>query len=158
MSTQAKVESILNEAYMNMPEGVKIPTIKLKLYRNSNCAGRAKGIHGMEINADLAEQHPEQLRDTVLHELAHLMVHLNHDHRCKPHGREWQDMMYLLGVSPEVCHRMHQPDVPVIPHNTHHYRCACRDHYLKSGRHNKHICYGVQYRCRECGTDLEYIT
>jgi SprT protein len=152
----AQVQAILDEAYTNMPEGVLVPCIKIVYFQRSRTAGRAKGRRSIEINTDLAEKYPDQLRDTVLHELAHLMVRANHNYRCKPHGSEWQDMMYLLGIEPERCHRMYQSDVPVVRHNKHHYRCGCGDHYMKTGRHNKHVIYGVEFTCRKCGTNLEY--
>lgn len=151
-----QTESIINEAAGNLPEGIKVPAhFVITEYRGSPVAGKAKGTNKIYINADLAEQYPDQLRDTVLHELAHCLVHLNEPSRCKPHGVEWQDMMYLLGVQPETCHRMEQPDLVRKRHSDHHYRCGCQDHYLKAGRHNKHICFGVIYTCRGCGQPLE---
>ena len=160
---QAKCEFIVAEAVGNLPEGIKWPQdlgFTYVFFRNSRMAGRARGTRRIEINADLAELYPEQLRDTVLHELAHLLVHMNYGHRqprCKPHGPEWQDMMEILGVEPEVCHRMHQPDLKVRRHNTFPYQCGCRTHLIKTGRHNKIQMYGKSYRCRSCGDTLEYV-
>lgn len=157
MDVTKAVETIIAEVEMNPPSNTSFPGhFQLRLFRNSPTAGRARGISGLEINADLAEKHPENLRDTVIHEIAHCLVHLNYDRRCKPHGPEWQDMMYRLGVQPETCHRMEQPNLKRTRHNKHHYRCGCGDHNLKTGRHNKHIIYGVKFTCRKCGTELEY--
>jgi SprT protein len=156
MNTEKAVETIIAEAAMNAPEGCFPTTWIVQTYRNSPVAGKASGPRTIKINADLAEQYPEQLRDTVLHEMAHCLVYRNIHHRCKPHGPEWQDYMHLLGVAPEVCHRMEQPDLIRKRHNTFPYRCACGTHNLKAGRHNKHICYGVNFTCRKCGTELEY--
>jgi len=157
MDVTKAVEVVIAEVLTNAPEHIKFPcNFDLRLFRNSPTAGRAIGTNRLEINADLAEKYPDGLRDTVIHEMAHCLVHLNYDRRCKPHGQEWQNMMYKLGVEPQRCHRMEQPDLVRKRHSTHHYRCGCGDHHLKTGRHNKHIVYGVTFTCRKCGTDLEY--
>lgn len=156
MNVEKQCEMIIAEALGNLPDGIKVnPTLKVITFRNSPVAGKAQGTNRIYINTDLAEMYPDQLRDTVLHELAHCLVHGNYPSKRKPHGQEWQDMMAILGAPPETCHRMEQPDLVRKRHSRHHYRCGCRDHYLKAGRHNKHICYGVIYKCRSCGTDLE---
>jgi len=157
MSTQAKVEAIIAEVEMNAPQHTMFPcAFRLRLFRNSPTAGRAIGTCSLEINADLAEQHPENLRDTVIHEIAHCLVHLNYDHKCKPHGSEWQDMMYRLGIEPERCHRMEQPNLVRKRHHRIAYHCSCHEHHLTTGKHNKIQIYGQIRTCNRCGDQLIY--
>jgi len=154
---EAQVRAIIAEVEMNAPPNTMFPGhFRLRLFRNSPTAGRACGISGLEINADLAEQHPENLRDTVIHEIAHCLVHLNYDHKTKPHGPEWQDMMYLLGVQPDRCHRMEQPNLKRVRHGRHKYHCSCREHNLTTGKHNKIQIYGMTRKCLRCGEQLNY--
>ncbi len=157
MDVTKAVEVIIAEVVMNAPSYTKFPcAFDIKLFRNSPTAGRGVGIGGLEINADLAEQYPDQLRDTVIHEIAHCLVHLNHDYRCKPHGPEWQDMMYRLGVEPERCHLMEQPNLKRKRHGRHTYHCGCTEHQLTTGKHNKIQIYGTTRHCLRCGEDLNY--
>ncbi len=152
------IESILAEVAENLPEGIKHPPkFKVVMFRNSPTAGRAQGINTIKINADLAELYPDQLRDTVIHEVAHCLVHLNYDYRCKPHGAEWQDMMAQLGIGDiQRCHRMEQPDLRRKEQRTHRYVCNCREYQLTTTRHNKVLFKGRTYRCTSCKGNLEY--
>ena len=155
---QAQVQAVITEVELNAPLHTQFPPAwKIEFFARSRTAGRAVGTCRIQINAELAEKYPEQLRDTVLHEMAHCLTTLKYQRRVKPHGPEWQDMACLIGANPKACHDMEQPDLQVVRHNKHHYRCACRDHYLKTGRHNKHICFGATFTCRSCGSPLEYV-
>ncbi|MDN5716753.1 MAG: SprT-like domain-containing protein [Janibacter sp.] len=50
---------------------------------------------------------PEQVRDTVLHEIAHALVGPRHGH-----GPRWQAMARRVGASPERCLPQDAPSVP----------------------------------------------
>jgi SprT protein len=157
MDVAKAVDVVIGEVVMNAPSYTKFPCeFKVKLFRGSPTAGRAIGICNLEINADLAEQHPENLRDTVIHEIAHCLVHLNYDYRCKPHGQEWQDMMYRLGLPPERCHFMEQPNLKRRKHGLHTYHCGCAEHRLTTGKHNKIQIQGRTRKCVQCGEQLNY--
>lgn len=155
---EAQCRVIISEAYMNLPEHVDVPDkLEVEFFTQSRTAGRAIGTCRIQINSDLAEQYPDQLRDTVLHELAHCLTVLRHQRRVKPHGAEWQEMAVMVGANPKACHDMEQPDLPVQRHSTHLFRCGCRDHHLKAGRYNKFLCHGVIYTCRSCKQPLELV-
>jgi SprT protein len=49
--------------------------------------------HTISLNANLNEYH---FLITFLHELAHLINHLNHGRKVSPHGKEWKDVFSLL--------------------------------------------------------------
>lgn len=157
MDVTKAVEVIIAEVEMNAPHHTLFPcAFRLRLFRGSPTAGRAIGTCSLEINADLAEQHPENLRDTVIHEIAHCLVHLNYDYKCKPHGQEWQDMMYRLGVVPERCHLMEQPNLKRKKHGRVTYHCGCTEHHLTMGKHNKIQIQGMTRKCLRCGEQLNY--
>lgn len=157
MDVLKATEMVVAEVVGNAPEGVKFPpTWRIELYRNNPNAGKAQGTCTIKINSDLAEQYPEQLRDTVVHEMAHCLTYLNQPSRVKPHGPEWQDMMYLLGATPETCHRMEQPNLKRVKHRLHAYRCGCSDHRIKTGRHMNMVMGEKTYICRKCRTPLIY--
>jgi len=157
VDTLKEIKRIIAEVEENAPEIVKFPSKwEIKLYRNSPVAGKAYGVRLISINQDLAELYPEQLRDTVIHEMAHCLVFGTIPRRCKPHGPEWQHMMLLLGVSPEVCHRMEQPGLIRKRNNRQTWHCDCTEHYLTTTMHNKIMIKGQPRHCRRCKTSLQY--
>ena len=46
----------------------------------------------------------EQVRDTVIHEYAHLYVFENFGMKARPHGSEWRAAMKVLGGQPKATH------------------------------------------------------
>ena len=156
---EAKVEEELMELVLNLPEHIysKLPKMQVHYFNKSPTAGRAQGTCRIYLNRDLLHTHPaEQLYDTLPHELAHCIVHAIHDHRCKPHGAEWQDIMQLLGREPTRCHRMEQPDLVRKKQNRHTYVCACNEHHLSTTLHHQIIIKGRNRKCSRCKTPLTY--
>jgi SprT protein len=77
-------------------------------------------------------QTPEQIRDTVLHEYAHLVVFEKFGVKAKPHGTEWRAVMRQLGLAPTVTH-----DYPVEKRKMatrHIYRCEVCGYILRRVR------------------------
>jgi predicted SprT family Zn-dependent metalloprotease len=94
----------------------------------------------------------ERVRDTWLHEYAHLYVFEKHGRQVPPHGREWRAAMLELGLTPKATHdyecerrRMPRP-----------YACACercglilqRTRPLKRNREYHHIGCGGRIRSK----------
>lgn len=102
------------------------------------------------------------LSRTPAHEVAHLLVFLKWGGAVKPHGKEWQSVMRLLGVAPEDISYAHSYDmtgVPVRRHRRFEYECGCvgEPHRVSTRIHNK-IRNGVStYRCQRCGQRLAYV-
>ena len=155
----AKVEEELMELVLNLPEHIysKLPKMQVHYFNNSPTAGRAIGTYRIELNRDLLGQHPgEMINETLPHELAHCIVHAIHDHRCKPHGAEWQDIMQLLGREPTRCHRMEQPNLKRKKQKRHAYECGCTIHMVTTAKHHKMIMKGQERSCNRCKGTLTY--
>lgn len=45
-----------------------------------------------------------RIRETTLHEYAHLWVYEKYGNKARPHGAEWKRAMKRLGLPPAVCH------------------------------------------------------
>jgi SprT protein len=104
-----------------------------------------------------AKYFPENLRDTVPHEVAHYIVHEVHDlRRVKPHGREWRVLMAAFGADPGVTFNLDLDGIPRRRQRTHLYRCLCRSHAVSSTRHNRALAGKGSYRCRYCRAELLY--
>lgn len=93
------------------------------------------------------------LRQTVPHEVAHLLVYQLYGGSVRPHGQQWQRIMReVFGLPARRCH-----NYAVQPgwKTRYLYRCNCRQHEFTGQRH---ACAkrGRQYSCRSCGALLEY--
>ncbi len=74
--------------------------------RMRSAAGRAfLEDHRVELNPRLLAAHPEQLIPTLIHELAHVVVHARYG-RVAPHGREFKTLMAAAGVTGKATHSM----------------------------------------------------
>jgi SprT protein len=113
----------------------------------------------LEVNAVYLRRHPEaMLRETLAHELAHLVVfHLRPRRRTPPHGALWQRIMReWFGVEPERTHRFGTEGVRARRQRRWRYRCGCTEHVLTTVRHNR-VRAGQRYLCRRCRGALEYL-
>ena len=122
-------------------------------------AGRAHYTdQRIEINEDLLERYPEpMLRETIAHELAHLITQRVHGRRARAHGSEWQQMRRdWFNVEPERTHHFDMTGIDVRRQQRFRYRCECQEHELTSVRH-KRARRGTEYRCVHCTGPLTLI-
>lgn len=106
----------------------------------------------------LAENEDTFCRQTVGHEVAHLVAHelLVRAHRPseRSHGATWARVMRAFGLVPERCHHYDVTNAQVRKVERHPYHCACRTFELSSVRHNKVRKGTAQYKCRCCNQVL----
>ncbi|MGH8528334.1 MAG: SprT-like domain-containing protein [Nevskiales bacterium] len=108
----------------------------------------------IRLNGGLLRAHGDSfLRETLPHELAHLIVWRLHGRRVRPHGAEWQAVMRLFGAEPERCHSFEVQ--PSRRQREYVYRCACKTHQLSAVRHGR-IQRGGRYVCLHCQTPLRH--
>ncbi len=60
----------------------------------------------VELNPLLLTEHPEEFIDTLVHELAHLVVFWRYGPRAKPHGREFLTLMRAVNLSGKATHEL----------------------------------------------------
>lgn len=135
------------------------PSIRFDLRGKS--AGQVRSQDGrncvIRYNPGLLERHPvDFLSRTVPHETAHVVAFSLFGARVQPHGREWQAIMGLFGVSPERCHNYDVEGLQIRRLRRYRYRCGCRIHEITSIRHNR-MGSGQVYLCRKCSQPLERI-
>jgi predicted SprT family Zn-dependent metalloprotease len=106
--------------------------------------------HRIELNPHLLAEHPEELIPTVVHELAHLVVH-KRDPAARPHGRAFRVLMRQLGLSGKATH-----DLPVghmrrkRSRYLYLHRCGdCNRSFV--ARKARRDCY-----CRACGPTMQW--
>jgi len=100
----------------------------------------------------------DALINTVAHEVAHYVVFSVWGLKsAKPHGREWKQVMALLGVKAEVTSRYKVDHIPLHQQRRHDYSCACMTHQLSTTRHNKVQSKKAVYNCRKCRQPLRLL-
>ena len=78
------------------------------------CSYRTKTI---SLSRTLVELNPiEQVRDTILHEIAHALAG-----PTAKHGRVWQLMAQSIGAKPERCYSSDEVQTPIAP-----WRAVCQ--------------------------------
>jgi predicted SprT family Zn-dependent metalloprotease len=99
----------------------------------------------------------EKHKNTVIHEVCHLLNPIINGRGVSHHGTGWQRLMRICGQNPTRCHKAdrtglarHMPRVATA-------KCRCRTHKLTKILLNKML-RGLTYRCTKCRTPLVLVT
>lgn len=129
------------------------PEVSLKL-RGQKAGVAYLDRNQLRFNEQLYRANTEHfLRQTVAHEVAHLIAHQMFGPRIRPHGEEWQLIMRgVYGLPPERCHTY---EVSRRRSNRYIYQCQCpgRDFPFTAQRHAL-VRKGRRYLCRSCRATL----
>ncbi|MCU1716241.1 SprT family zinc-dependent metalloprotease [Pseudomonas sp. 5P_3.1_Bac2] len=95
------------------------------------------------------------LRQTVAHEVAHMVAHHLFGPRIQPHGEEWQ--LIMRGVYELPPHRCHSYAVERRQVSRFIYRCACEPgEFPFSAQRHALVAKGRRYYCRRCKATLSF--
>lgn len=151
----ARVEACYQLAEDFFKQPFKRPQVSFKL------RGQKAGVAHLDqnllrFNEQLYKANTEHfLRQTVAHEVAHLVAYQLFGPRIQPHGEEWQLIMRgVYELPPDRCHTY---EVFRRPLNRYIYRCECpeRDFPFTSQRHAL-VRKGRRYFCRSCRATLMF--
>ena len=115
-------ELALTEALEKFPMSY-VPFIEWRRY--SVTAGMAHYKDGMITLSVIVLKDPAHVRETVLHEYAHLLAFDRHGRKGSGHGQHWRKAMQDLGLEPKVHH-----------------------HYEVVRNQSRQV---VVYKCKKCG-------
>jgi SprT protein len=73
-----------------------------------------------------------------------------------PHGREWRQIMTIMGVDPKRCHSYTVEKVRRVAKD-YIYKCSCKEHKISSILHNRMVKGGKFYTCNRCKGRITYI-
>ena len=97
--------------------------------------------------------------NTTAHEVAHYIAYQLYPRQAiKPHGKEWKQLMSMLGLKAEVTSRYDLDGLPLRQQQKHLYICDCRQHKLTTTRHNKIQNKKAAYSCKFCRQTLRLQT
>lgn len=147
-----KVKDCLVIANSHFPNNVDFPQLDFTL--KGGVAGQAFRRNALRFNLYHLRYHTEEMiNQTVPHEVAHLIVYANFP-QAKPHGREWKEIMRLLGALPERCHS-YSSDIRTKKWK---YTCACNTiRFLSTRRHNQIQKNKDCWHCGNCKENLQFL-
>ncbi|WP_339079104.1 SprT family zinc-dependent metalloprotease [Pseudomonas sp. TMP9] len=110
----------------------------------------------LRFNPQLYRENREDfLRQTVPHEVAHLIAHQLFGLKIQPHGEEWQ--LIMRGVYELAPNRCHTYEVKRRMANRYIYRCSCpQGEFPFSAQRHALVSKGRRYFCRRCKVTLSF--
>jgi SprT protein len=136
-----------------------MPDTEIRFDLGGTSAGQAR-VTGtstalIRYNPTLLCLHPtEFIKETVAHEVAHVVAFVRHGPGIRPHGPEWKGVMHRFGVEPSRCHGYDVSWLRTRSLQRFAYSCGCRTHQISSIRHNRVRNHGIIYLCRFCRQPL----
>ncbi|WP_032621225.1 SprT family zinc-dependent metalloprotease, partial [Pseudomonas avellanae] len=145
----SRVETCYQQAETFFKRTFKRPVVSFQL-RGQKASVAHLHENLLRFNPQLYHENAEDfLRQTVPHEVAHLVAHQLFGGSIQPHGEEWQLIMRgVYELPPNRCHTYAVQRRSVIRYI---YRCPCpdSDFPFSSQRHGM-VPKGRRYLCRRC--------
>lgn len=151
----ARVEACYLQAEAFFSRRFMRPQVSFKL-RGQKAGVAHLNTNQLRFNPQLYQENREHfLKQTVAHEVAHLIAHQMFGGRIRPHGEEWQSIMRgVYELTPDRCHSY---EIRRRQTNRYIYRCACdgQDFPFSPQRHAL-VRKGRRYFCRSCRATLVF--
>ncbi len=103
----------------------------------------------IKLNKRLHQLNLDELGETFIHELAHIISNDLYGKKGRGHGKNWKYTMSLLGKEATRCHKM---DVSTIV-KRHAWKCNCMTHKVSTRRHSQ-LLRSNSYFCKKCKSSL----
>jgi len=151
----ARVEACYQQAEAFFKRRFIRPEVSFKL------RGQKAGVAHLQdnllrFNPQLYGENREHfLKQTVAHEVAHLIAHQMFGPKIQPHGEEWQ--LIMRGVYELPPDRCHSYAIKRRQTTRYLYRCQCPDNAFPfSAQRHALISKGRRYFCRRCRATLVF--
>ncbi len=152
---KTRVEDCFKQAEVFFKRPFKRPVVSFKL--RGQKAGVAH-LHEnlLRFNPQLYRENSEDfLKQTVAHEVAHLIAHQLFGERIAPHGEEWQ--LIMRGVYELAPNRCHTYAINRRTATRYIYKCPCPDSdFAFSAQRHGLVKQGRGYLCRRCRSTLVF--
>lgn len=125
----------------------------VRFFNRGSAGGRAHYRDmSVSFNEVLAKENPVEFNNTVIHEVAHLVVKQIYP-LAKPHGKEFKHVMISLGGNGKRTHSYDVSSVKQQRSYTYHViKCGCKEHLVSKARAFR----AASLKCKKCGTRCEY--
>ncbi|WP_222911397.1 SprT family zinc-dependent metalloprotease [Pseudomonas sp. DNDY-54] len=151
----ARVEACYLQAEAFFSRRFMRPQVSFKL-RGQKAGVAHLNTNQLRFNPQLYQENREHfLKQTVAHEVAHLIAHQMFGGRIRPHGEEWRSIMRgVYELTPDRCHSY---EIRGRQTSRYIYRCACdgQDFPFSPQRHAL-VRKGRRYFCRSCRATLVF--
>lgn len=155
---EAATKAWMDKASAIYGQSFIIPHIRMNI--RGCTAGRANFAKWeLQYNPVLFIQNKQDfIASTIPHEIAHLVANaMSRSGRVKPHGYEWREVMYKLGISKASrCHSYDTSKLYTARPRPYVYACKCKEHRLTSIIHRR-IVAGQTRSCLHCHTRVELV-
>ncbi len=119
-------------------------------FSNGTTAGKAsRTMHWVSYNTTLARTNRSEFKNTVIHEIAHVVATNLYGAYIRPHGREWSYVMTILGGNAKRTHSYDCSEVKGA-HQRYTVYCSCGEHEVTKRSLNRLWA----YKCKRCGSGL----
>ncbi|AYC33707.1 SprT family zinc-dependent metalloprotease [Pseudomonas cavernae] len=152
---QARVEACYQQAETFFKRPFPRPQVCFKL-RGQKAGVAHLSENKLRFNPQLYRENREDfLKQTVAHEVAHLVAHQLFGPKIQAHGEEWQ--LIMRGVYELPPHRCHSYAVKRRPVSRFIYLCSCPDgEFPFSAQRHALVSKGRSYYCRRCRKTLVF--
>lgn len=139
-------------AQANKKFNLNMPIPSIEFFIKGHVAGWAHcQQHKVEYNITIAKAYPDRFHNTVIHEVAHLVVYTIYGDKVAAHGKEFKSIDLMLGGLGTTYHSY--DIIHTIPTRTlTRYICKCT---CGEGKYTKKVSLGG-YRCKICKTSLVF--
>ncbi|MCY1283990.1 Protein SprT [compost metagenome] len=152
----ARVEACYQQAEAFFQRTFPRPQVSFQL-RGQKAGVAHLDENKLRFNPQLYRENQDDfLKQTVAHEVAHLIAHQLFGPKIQPHGEEWQ--LIMRGVYELPPHRCHSYEVKRRRVSRFIYLCACPENgeFPFSAQRHALVARGRRYYCRRCKTTLVF--
>lgn len=139
----------------------KEPSVVFEVKNNRTFARAFTTQWKLDFNEEVASKIGEGYRDTILHEVAHLMVqHIYKGRNKQSHGPEFRQMCRMIGCSGSTYATFEESKAIPIKRNLvtrHVYSCDCGNHFVTDAFKQK-LSYQSNPCCTECDKRVKYVS
>lgn len=142
------------EKFSKVPAVAYASTPKVSFFDKGTTAGWAKyNIWHIDFNIEIAKRAGDAFKDTIIHEVAHMMQYLVYPHAKQAHGPEFRRICVMLGGSGSTKHSYNADGLRAKTVKRHVLQCVCTKTFnATTTTFNKIKESPRSYHCSVCGT------
>lgn len=152
-----ETRQVVEKANRRFPS-LNLPSPSVGFFQKSMNAGKAiYARHRVEYNELIAKTNRASFHNTVIHEVAHLIVHRMYPNAAQAHGPEFRHVMQVLGGNGARCHNYNVEAVVAAKGQKQYvWACSCQEHKVSARKHANMMKNPGGYKCKRCHTVVSF--